>query len=317
MIRSGKNARRNMPGGKNQGWEEWQRFVQKETQRLLRKSKMPVIEVCLTEPEGHRHPQQVEEDEFTQSDRYPHELVEGRRPPVPGVSREEALEVNDDDIGKTVKPFKVQDYRNIRPLTSPNIFDPVPQTEPEETESTSAAEIADYNVIGIQEAPSEQGGGENVLDDSPVITQSVHIDSPTISHDKKTEKSQKTEKEIDAVKVKKIGKKKKVEDDSPGLFSAGMIEHKTLGKKRLARKARLEREELIEKLLDPVISLDEAATLIGVCKTTVRRYTNRDELECIRTPGQQRRFKLSQVLAFVKKREEEEKARRSRATKSK
>ena len=58
-----------------------------------------------------------------------------------------------------------------------------------------------------------------------------------------------------------------------------------------------------------MISLEEASTLIGVCKTTVRRYTNRDELECLRTPGRQRRFKLSQVLEFVKKREQEGKSR--------
>lgn len=59
------------------------------------------------------------------------------------------------------------------------------------------------------------------------------------------------------------------------------------------------REELIEELLDPVVSLEEAATILNVCKTTVRRYTNQGLLECIRTPGNQRRFKLSTILNFV------------------
>jgi len=59
------------------------------------------------------------------------------------------------------------------------------------------------------------------------------------------------------------------------------------------------REDLIEELLDPVVSLEEAATILNVCKTTVRRYTNQGLLECIRTPGNQRRFKLSTILNFV------------------
>lgn len=59
------------------------------------------------------------------------------------------------------------------------------------------------------------------------------------------------------------------------------------------------REDLIEDLLDPVISLEQAATILNVCKTTVRRYTNQGLLECIRTPGNQRRFKLSTILGFV------------------
>jgi len=36
-----------------------------------------------------------------------------------------------------------------------------------------------------------------------------------------------------------------------------------------------------------------------VCPTTVRRYTNRGVLKHYRTPGNQRRFKLSEVLVFM------------------
>ncbi|NLN77186.1 MAG: helix-turn-helix domain-containing protein [Armatimonadetes bacterium] len=59
------------------------------------------------------------------------------------------------------------------------------------------------------------------------------------------------------------------------------------------------REELVQRLLDPTISLEEAARILNVCPTTVRRYTNRGVLKHYRTAGNQRRFKLSDVLAFM------------------
>ncbi len=61
------------------------------------------------------------------------------------------------------------------------------------------------------------------------------------------------------------------------------------------------REELIERLLDPTLTLSETATLVGVCPTTVRRYTKRGVLKCFRTPGNQRRFRLSDVLDFIER----------------
>jgi len=64
------------------------------------------------------------------------------------------------------------------------------------------------------------------------------------------------------------------------------------------------RDEMIAELLDPIINLGEAAILIGVHPGTVRRYTNSGELKCLRTPGNQRRFKLSMVLEFIKERED-------------
>jgi excisionase family DNA binding protein len=61
------------------------------------------------------------------------------------------------------------------------------------------------------------------------------------------------------------------------------------------------REELVRRLLDPELSLEEAARILGVCPTTVRRYTNRNLLPHHRTPGNQRRFRLSHVLDFMEK----------------
>lgn len=65
------------------------------------------------------------------------------------------------------------------------------------------------------------------------------------------------------------------------------------------------REELVRRLLDPTLTIRECALLLGVCATTVRRYTNRGLLNCYRTAGNQRRFRLSEVLEFMESREQE------------
>lgn len=59
------------------------------------------------------------------------------------------------------------------------------------------------------------------------------------------------------------------------------------------------RAELIRRLLDPELTLEEVSRLLGVCPATVRRYTNRGWLEHHRTTGGQRRFRLSGVVKFV------------------
>ena len=62
---------------------------------------------------------------------------------------------------------------------------------------------------------------------------------------------------------------------------------------------RQSRGELLERLLDPPITLEDAARILNVCPTTVRRYTNRGILPHFRTAGNQRRFRLSDVIAFM------------------
>lgn len=59
------------------------------------------------------------------------------------------------------------------------------------------------------------------------------------------------------------------------------------------------REDLIYRLLDPELSLEETSRLLGVCPATVRRYTNRGWLHHHRTQGGQRRFRLSSIAKFV------------------
>lgn len=247
-------------------WDDWQRYVKKETQRLMQKSDRQVVELDFTEAEP---VSTVTEPMSSDAGKSRATIKGGRKPPIPGVPREEALQVSDDNIGRTVKPFTVQDYRGIRPLASAEPIETSEVTEPPESLSSEQVETA------VETPPAPPA-------------------------------------EEEKPKSRRRGRKKKAETDELALFAGDVSEHQAINRKRLAKRSRMEREELIEKLLDPVISLEEAATLIGVCKTTVRRYTNKGELDCLRTPGQQRRFRLSHVLEFVKKREEDQKTRRQR-----
>lgn len=63
------------------------------------------------------------------------------------------------------------------------------------------------------------------------------------------------------------------------------------------------REQLLARLLNPDLTLEETARLLQVCPTTVRRWTNKGVLPHERTGGNQRRFKLSVVLDFIDSRQ--------------
>lgn len=76
------------------------------------------------------------------------------------------------------------------------------------------------------------------------------------------------------------------------------------------RRFKESRQELVERLLNPSLTLEDTARLLGVCPTTVRRYTERGLLNHYRTPGNQRRFRLSDVIAFVEARQQAQEARR-------
>ncbi len=81
------------------------------------------------------------------------------------------------------------------------------------------------------------------------------------------------------------------------------------------RPFRQSRKSLIERLLDPVLSLEEASRLLNVSPAAVRRYTNRGVLSCIRKESsaqkeerdssiretRQRRFRLSDLLLFLQR----------------
>jgi excisionase family DNA binding protein len=80
------------------------------------------------------------------------------------------------------------------------------------------------------------------------------------------------------------------------LIAMGSDEKIQSAYKRPLKESRI---EFLEKILDPTLSLEDVARLLNVCPTTVRRYTNKGLLEHQRTAGDQRRFKLSDVLSFM------------------
>jgi excisionase family DNA binding protein len=53
------------------------------------------------------------------------------------------------------------------------------------------------------------------------------------------------------------------------------------------------------EMLDPWMRLSEAADYVGVHFTTLRRWTDEGKVPCIRTPGGRRRFKRSELDAFM------------------
>lgn len=67
-------------------------------------------------------------------------------------------------------------------------------------------------------------------------------------------------------------------------------------------RARESRQELLQRLVDPTLTLEETALILEVCPTTVRRYTNKGLLRHFRTKGNQRRFRFSDVLEFMESR---------------
>ncbi len=293
-MRSSRN-RKGKTSTRSNAWDDWQRYLKKETQRIKQKSSGNIVELRLAEPEPPPPPSAQTNSEKSGHMR-PGDVFEARQTPVPGVPREEAIKVSDDQIGKTVEPFTYQDYRGIRPLTSPDIFGSG-KASPDSTRSEIAAE---------QDIPT-------TAPKAIKIGSTVEVIPEPKTDGAKSQKGTKQKKPGDG-KIK--GKMKAGKDGTePGLFDS-VSEHGTIARQRFTRKSKLDREELIDKLLDPVISLEEAATLIGVCKTTVRRYTNKGDLDCLRTPGSQRRFKLSHVLDFVKKRETSQRSRRGRKVKN-
>ncbi len=59
------------------------------------------------------------------------------------------------------------------------------------------------------------------------------------------------------------------------------------------------REEIVRRVLDPELTVHEAAALLNMSKATLRRYTDRGKLPCTRTAGGQRRFRLSEILVLL------------------
>jgi len=88
-------------------------------------------------------------------------------------------------------------------------------------------------------------------------------------------------------------------------------EEKEVAQSSYKRPFQEKRAELIARILDPVLSLEDTARLLNVCPTTVRRYTNKGILTHYRKEPErpsenttdretrQRRFRLSDILSFL------------------
>ena len=217
---------------------EWQRYKQKETQRLLKKltdqRKIHRIDAGREEPEESKG-----EKEHTKVDKEIDTLF----------TRNE----------KDYNPYEhLKRIRDIKPL----------------------------------ESQLEGGRPDEPIDEASLV--GPYDDPASYEAKKKAATGSRAEKVV----TKKRGRKKKSEEDM------SLFEQNAFKGRIRAEDPKKKREELIESLLDPLITLEDAATILNVCKTTVRRYTNKDVLECIRTPGGQRRFKLSQVLEFMAQQEQ-------------
>ncbi len=66
-------------------------------------------------------------------------------------------------------------------------------------------------------------------------------------------------------------------------------------------KKNLERQELLNRLIDPILTLEEAAKILNVSKATIRRYTKSGKIKYYITPGNHRRFKLNDIISLLEK----------------
>ena len=217
----------------NKTYWEWQRYKQKETQRLLKKlTDEKIRRLDASKPEGEK----TGEAAYTEVD--------------------ENIDNLFDKKNKEYDPYEhLRKIQEIKPLDA--LF-----------EDAAKETIEESDLIGPYDDPA--------------------------AYEAKKAQTARAEKVV----TKKRGRKKKSEEDM-SLF------HQKAYKGRIKTEdPKKKREELIESLLDPLITLEDAATILNVCKTTVRRYTNKGVLDCIRTPGGQRRFKLSQVLDFMARQEQ-------------
>lgn len=164
---------------------------------------------------------------------------------------------------------------------------------------TKEKEISTRELEDIDETSDFEQDLEMLMSDSD-----IEIDDtlkPWIEPEVKSEPVKTAKPKPSKPRVEKIQQAKKTAQQKTS--SLELFNQELEKERRKKRSPRKTREHLIENLLDPVISLDEAAVILNVCKTTVRRYTNGGKLECIRTPGNQRRFRLSNVLEFLEEKE--------------
>lgn len=310
---------------------EWKRYVQKETRRLLQKEQEqrraqgdgvdlidPVSGLALPpEAMAQQQPPPPPRPERSTRQYIP--------PPVPTASvviESELADLDLDDLAALptdVRPLTPVEFHTLqqtpeRPSSSP--------LEAEEL-ALAAAEVghADFeakqrtsynneeNAFHVAQATTHVDPAltEEVLATRATMVEMAQESAPVRVNDV-APRSEPGTVPPDGVMVQELGqaaslKSRAIESEPLGLFDTAHMARREEDKPKKETSFRQKREDLIEDLLDPVISLEQAATILNVCKTTVRRYTNRGLLQCVRTPGNQRRFRLSTVLSFVEEKD--------------
>ncbi len=146
--------------------------------------------------------------------------------------------------------------------------------------------------------PTQPARPPSIQDRDDVSAQTSTLTSPFVSvHDvweaaERSSKSRKISKEevAPAIQQKRL----------PGIERVTRVETPEPPSPPRARVLQAKsREEILERLVNPTLTLEEAAKVMGVCKATVRRYTAKGILPHYRTPGNQRRFKLNDIINFL------------------
>jgi excisionase family DNA binding protein len=87
-------------------------------------------------------------------------------------------------------------------------------------------------------------------------------------------------------------------EEVPAKAGQSTVDFDRTSKKTRQRVKPETRAQLLERLVNPQISLHEASVLLRVCPATVRRYTQSGRLPHVRTAGGQRRFRFRDVMAL-------------------
>jgi len=238
---------------------DWQRYVKKETQRLMKGQEPKAGREDVTKPSVAHTPTRYHEELDMHE---PPEMSSSQRAIIP--ERLDEIEENeelDKDLDVMMEDSGVELDETLEDWLENPIVEPIPAPKPKR-------EIVKPQ-IRQQAKPQPK----------PQIRQQIVREKPVLKA------------------------KPQVRDGKPGRTETLQLFEEEVEKAKRKKSARKTREHLIENLLDPVITLDEAAVILNVCKTSVRRYTNAGKLECLRTPGNQRRFKLSTVLEFLEEKE--------------
>jgi excisionase family DNA binding protein len=169
-----------------------------------------------------------------------------------------------------------------------------------ESSETAAKTPAPQSPLPAQQkaAPESRKTPRKQEPDEAGARQSRAIASPFVSVQdiweaaERSTKTRKTAKEesLPAIQQKRLPGIEKVTRVDPSEQEAAQRQRRADTKSR---------EEILERLVNPTLTLEEAAKVMGVCKATVRRYTAKGILPHYRTPGNQRRFKLNDILSFL------------------